>query len=47
MSGVIEGGWEFVTAAYVLSAVVFIAYTASVISRLRHERSRRHAAGRD
>ena len=46
MSGVIEGGWEFVTAAYALSAVIFIAYTASVVSRLRRERNRRDAAGR-
>ncbi|MFN2237876.1 MAG: hypothetical protein ABR524_00655 [Thermoanaerobaculia bacterium] len=41
MSGVIEGGWGFVWAAYGLSAFIFVAYTGSVIARYRAERSRK------
>jgi hypothetical protein len=44
--GVIEGGWEFVIAAYVVSAAVFVAYTLSVWSRLRRERQRAEREGR-
>ena len=40
MTGVIEGGWEFVWAAYVLTGLVFLIYTASVLSRYRHEMRR-------
>ncbi|HVR41835.1 MAG TPA: heme exporter protein CcmD [Thermoanaerobaculia bacterium] len=40
MSGVIEGGWGFVWAAYGLTAAVFILYTASVVTRYRRERNR-------
>ena len=40
MRGVIEGGWEFVIAAYTVSAVVLIGYTASVYMRYRKERAR-------
>lgn len=43
MSGVVEGGWEFVTAAYVVTATVFIAYATSVFLRYRTEK--RRAAG--
>jgi hypothetical protein len=32
--GVIHGGWEFVWAAYTVSAVVFTAYTISLAARL-------------
>jgi len=42
--GVIEGGWEYVTAAYVASAVVLLGYAFSVYWRYRRERSRRDAA---
>lgn len=41
MTGVIEGGWGFVWAAYGLSATIFVVYTWSVISRYRRERSRK------
>jgi len=41
MTGVLSGGWEFVTAAYVISALVFLSYTASVIVRYRSEAKRR------
>lgn len=38
--GVIEGGWEFVIAAYVVTAMVFGGYGFSVFSRLRSEARR-------
>jgi heme exporter protein D len=38
--GVIEGGWEFVTAAYGVTAVVLLVYALSVHFRHRAERSR-------
>jgi hypothetical protein len=40
VSGVISGGWEFVTAAYAVSAFVFVGYTVSVLLRYRAERRR-------
>jgi hypothetical protein len=42
-AGVIQGGWEFVTAAYVASAVILLGYAFSVIWRYRRERSRKGA----
>ena len=33
MSGEITGGWEFVIAAYVISAAVYAAYAYSVFRR--------------
>ena len=33
--GVISGGWEFVWAAYGITATVFAVYTVSLIVRLR------------
>jgi hypothetical protein len=38
--GVISGGWNFVVAAYSVTAVVFLIYGASLIARLRHEQRR-------
>ena len=35
MAGVISGGWEFVVAAYAVTGVVLLGYTASIIARLR------------
>ena len=35
MDGVVTGGWEFVVAAYSVTAVVFVGYTASVLFRVR------------
>ncbi|HYI08604.1 MAG TPA: hypothetical protein VEK57_06010 [Thermoanaerobaculia bacterium] len=35
MSGVIVGGWEFVWAAYGITAAAFILYGLSLMSRLR------------
>lgn len=38
MSGVIEGGWSYVWAAYVVTAVALIGYVAAVLARYRRER---------
>ena len=40
MSGVIEGGWEFVIAAYSISAVVLAVYATTIFVRLRREKNR-------
>lgn len=40
MSGVVSGGWEFVIAAYAVSAAVLGGYAVSVILRYRAERQR-------
>lgn len=46
-TGVIEGGWEFVVAAYSVSAIVLIGYAVSIHIRYRAERTRRRReAGR-
>jgi hypothetical protein len=37
--GVIEGGWEFVWAAYGISAAVLLGYGVSLVLRLRAEQS--------
>ena len=46
MSGVIAGGWEFVTAAYSVTALVLVGYAASVVLRYRRERQRADREGR-
>jgi hypothetical protein len=38
--GVIEGGWEFVWAAYLVSAIVIFGYGGSLLLRLRAENAR-------
>jgi hypothetical protein len=38
--GVIEGGWEFVWAAYGISAALLGGYAVSLIARLRSEQAR-------
>lgn len=40
MSGVVQGGWEFVIAAYTVTAVVLAAYGASIFFRSRAEQRR-------
>ena len=35
--GVVTGGWNFVVAAYTLTAAVFLIYGISLIARLRDE----------
>jgi hypothetical protein len=46
-SGVISGGWEFVTAAYTITAIVLGGYIVSVLSRFAKEReaAKRRASG--
>ena len=44
MSGIVVGGWEFVWAAYALTAISFIAYGVMVVTRSREERRRADAA---
>jgi hypothetical protein len=36
--GVISGGWEFVWAAYGITAAVFVLYGVSLVTRLREAR---------
>jgi len=38
--GVVEGGWEFVIAAYTVTALVLGGYTLSLHRRYRAERAR-------
>ena len=40
MSGVVQGGWEFVIAAYVVTGAVLGSYATSVFFRYRNERRR-------
>jgi len=40
LSGIVEGGWEFVIAAYVVTGVMLTGYAASVFLRYRSEKDR-------
>ncbi len=40
MNGVISGGWEFVIATYVITALAFTGYAATIFIRLRGEARR-------
>ena len=40
MSGVVQGGWEYVIAAYAVTAAVLGGYAVSIFFRLRTERQR-------
>jgi hypothetical protein len=42
MNGMIPGGWNYVVAAYSVTASVLAIYGASVIARLRSEIARRN-----
>jgi hypothetical protein len=42
MNGMIPGGWNYVVAAYSVTAIVLTVYGASVIARLRSEINRRN-----
>ena len=42
MSGMIPGGWNFVVAAYSVTAIVLTVYGVTVIARLRSEIARRN-----
>jgi CcmD family protein len=35
MSGVVQGGWEFVIAAYTITGLGFVGYAISLITRLK------------
>ena len=39
MSGVVQGGWEFVVAAYSVTAIGFIVYAVSLVARLKEPKS--------
>ena len=41
MMGAIQGGWEYVWAAYGISAAVFVGYSVSVVLRWRSAVERR------
>jgi hypothetical protein len=43
--GVVVGGWEYVWAAYGITALAFIVYGVSLITKLREERARDRAEG--
>jgi len=45
MSGVVQGGWEFVIAAYVVSALILTGYASSVFFRYRSEKARATRGG--
>jgi hypothetical protein len=45
-TGVVTGGWEYVIAAYVVSLVILVSYTASVVLRYRAEVRRAERASR-
>jgi hypothetical protein len=40
MNGVVTGGWNFVVAAYAVTALVLTIYGVTVLMRLRDELSR-------
>ena len=45
MNGIVVGGWEFVWAAYGLTAIALLAYGVMVITRSREERRRAETGG--
>jgi len=40
MTGTVTGGWNFVIAAYSVTAVVLLGYGVTLITRLREARNR-------
>jgi len=40
VKGVVVGGWEYVWAAYAITAAVLIGYTVSLVARWRSEQTR-------
>jgi hypothetical protein len=45
VSGVVEGGWEFVAGAYIVTAAILSTYATSVFLRYRTEQRRAAAEG--
>ena len=43
--GIVTGGWEFVWAAYGLTAAALLIYGVMIVTRLREERARAAAEG--
>ncbi len=43
--GVVVGGWEYVWAAYGVTALAFIVYGVTLITKLREEQARAAAEG--
>jgi hypothetical protein len=43
--GVVSGGWNFVVAAYSITAAVFVIYGVTLITRLRDELTRAKREG--
>jgi hypothetical protein len=43
--GVVVGGWGYVIAAYSLTALVFVVYGVTLITKLRDEQSRARSGG--
>jgi hypothetical protein len=43
--GVVVGGWEYVWAAYGITALAFLVYGVTLIAKLREERARAAAEG--
>jgi hypothetical protein len=41
MNGVVVGGWSYVVAAYSITAIVLLAYAASLFIRLTEDRGPR------
>ena len=37
-AGMVQGGWSYVTAAYVITWLFFVGYAASLATRRREER---------
>ena len=46
MTGIIEGGWEYVWGAYAVSAAILMGYAVSIYRRYRDERRRRGQGAR-
>jgi hypothetical protein len=44
-TGVIQGGWEFVWAAYAVTATILVGYGLSLVVRHRSALRRRHGGG--
>lgn len=47
MTGVVQGGWEFVWAAYAATLIAFLVYGVSLYRRLRVERDHESSGGRE